>query len=1251
MELKTLTPRKSLHKAFLKIKPIRVDIESFKINLTQLINRTNNLESEEFHKNLIIDFLKKTYYDPKYFVNTKGRNDLVIHKQDESKSSVAVIIEAKKPSNKTEMPTKEKINVKAFQELILYYLRERISKKNLEIKHLMVTNVNTWFIFDSAVFEKLFAQDRQLIQQFNDFENGHLAGKTTSFFYKEIAEPFVANLKQDIEFTYLDLRDYKKLLSENKPHDDPKRIALFKLFSPQHLLKLPFINDSNSLNEQFYEELLYIIGLTEVKKGGKKVLERYKENKRQTGALLENTILQLYGLEKINQLPQVQQFGKTQEEQLFNVGLELSITWINRILFLKLLEAQLLNYHKGDRAFAFLNLDKIYNYGDLNNLFFKVLARKQSERSGDLNVIFQKIPYLNSSLFEPTSIEHTTLVVSNLEDQKSIPIFNSTVLKDEKGRKKTGSLNTLAYLFDFLNAYDFSSEGLETIQEERKTLINASVLGLIFEKINGYKEGSFFTPGFITMYMCQESIRKAIVQKFNEKKGWNCKNIDDVYDKIEDRKEANQIINSLKICDPAVGSGHFLVSALNELIAIKNDLNILEDRNNRRLKEYDVKIVNDELIVTDENGEIFHYHPNSKESQRVQEALFHEKQTLIENCLFGVDINSNSVNICRLRLWIELLKHAYYKNKSELETLPNIDINIKTGNSLISKLHIDDKMNRFTPSQRHKVRRIIPDYKRQVELYKSTKDKESKNIIHKKLNEFWIFFDSLYNPNDALYITIEKKEKEWEQIFEGNGISNDISKEEERLRLEIEKLKKERESKMEIYIKAFEWRFAFPEVLDEQGNFIGFDVVIGNPPYIRQEYFSDLKVYLNDNYQIYHPIADLLTYFIERSYNILKINGLFKFIISNKFTKSNYGEIIRYFLSKNTKLTHYIDFTGIPVFDKATVDTSILGFEKKSSKDTILIYAKVNKHKLNRLKFQPYLKSISQSFPQKKLSDKAWIFQNQKVLNIKQKIEIQGVPLKDWSITINSGIKTGFNKAFIIDQAKRDELIAADLKSADIIKPILRGRDIKKYQTKWAKLYLITTFPPLKIDINNYPAVKKYLKSFGNRLKQLGQDYIDSKGKQKSRKKTGNKWFEMQDQIAYYKDFEKEKIAWAEMTLNNNFVWDTGNTLYNQTCYFIPNGSKYLLAVLNSKVIYFYMSLTAATLGTGALRWIKQYVENLPIPQLSKPKQKPFENLVNNVLEAKIANKDTSKIESEIDRLVYDLYGLNAEEIALVEKS
>ncbi|MFY7788051.1 MAG: DUF7149 domain-containing protein, partial [Thermoflexibacteraceae bacterium] len=560
---------------------------------------------EEFHKNLVSEFLKTTYYQlkdkPKHFINTKGRNDLVIHNGETAKTSVGVIIEAKKPTNSAEMPTLEKLNVKAFHELLLYYLRERIRDKNLEIKHLVITNVYEWFVFDVQEIDRLFAQNRTLVQQFQDFEAGRLADTRTDFFYKQIAEPFVANLQEELTFTYCNLKNFEAFARESSLENDKKLLDLYKLFTPEHLLKLPFVNDSNTLDRGFYNELLHIMGLTEVKDGGKKLIQRKAEKDRDAGSILEETIAQLKGLGKIGRLPNPAVYGAIYEEQLFAVALELCITWINRILFLKLLEAQLLSYHRGNKAYSFLTYDNFNCASNLDVLFFQVLARKPHDRMADLQAKYAHVPYLNSSLFEVSELEHLTLVFGNLSMEIPLPILPQTVLKDHNAHRKTGSLNTLAYLFGFLDAYDFGTEGNGEIQEDNKPLITASVLGLVFEKINGYKDGSFFTPGFITMYMCRETIRKAVVQKFNEVKQWNCKTIADVYEKIEDRKEANQIMNSIKICDPSVGSGHFLVSVLNEMIAIKNELGILIDKNGKTLSRYLITVENDELKILNEN--------------------------------------------------------------------------------------------------------------------------------------------------------------------------------------------------------------------------------------------------------------------------------------------------------------------------------------------------------------------------------------------------------------------------------------------------------------------------------------------------------------------------------------------------------------------------------------------------------------------------------------------------------------------------
>jgi len=1247
-----LKPRKALNKAFLKVKPNRSQIEEFKINLTELLDRTNDTESEEFHKNLVIDFLKKTYYDPKHFINTKGRNDLVIHNGNKAKSTVGVIIEAKKPTNRAEMITKEKINVKAFQELVLYYLRERITHKNLEVKYLIATNINEWFIFDVNIFEKAFAQNKRLVKQFEDFEAGTLAGKTTDFFYKEIAEPFIAQIKNEIEFTHFDIRSYEKPLRNNNPKDDNKLITLFKLFSPEHLLKLPFTNDSNSLDRRFYGELLHIIGLTETKQGGKKVIERQKEGHRNTGSFLENAIIQLDSTDKIGRLDNPSHFGENHQERLFNVGLELSITWLNRILFLKLLEAQLVTYHKGDRSYEFLSLERIHNYDDLNSLFFQVLARQYEERNEDVKALFNKVPYLNSSLFEPTDIEHTTLFISNLRDDKVLPIYSSTVLKDKKGKKRSGEINALEYLFEFLNSYDFSSEGGETIQEDNKTLINASVLGLIFEKINGYKDGSFFTPGFITMYMCRETIRKAVVQKFNETKNWDCKNLDELYDCIEDRKEANELINSLKICDPAVGSGHFLVSALNEIIAIKNDLNILQDRSGRRLKEYQVEVVNDELVVTDEEGELFEYNPFSKESQRIQETLFHEKQQIIENCLFGVDINPNSVKICRLRLWIELLKNAYYKNETELETLPNIDINIKCGNSLISRFDLDADLSKALKDSKWS----IDSYRMAVDTYRNAQNKEQKREMEKIIHDIKGDFRSEISANDPKVKRLQKVKGEiflmsnQTQMFEmskrekaaWNKKLKKFTTEAGKLESQIQEIKDNK-----IYENAFEWRFEFPEVLNDDGDYMGFDVVIGNPPYIRHEELKEIKSYLGSNYKTFKGTADLYVYFVERGISVLRDQGQFVYILPNKWLRTSYGENLRAFLLEQ-QIKTIVDFGDLPVFEEATTYPSILEVEKTTG-CSIFKSAYVE-----RLSFDnglaAYLTPKLFQVDSTLLNDNGWTLTDIKIQNLLSKLRKQGVSLEDYTKgKIYRGVLTGLNEAFVINEETRNKLIFDHPSSAEVIKPFLAGREIKRYIEPIPENFVILfkngetikTFGELKEDeafekmSQKYPAIMAHLKKYEKKAKK--------------RWDKGNYWWELRA-CDYYDEFENEKIIYPNICKQPEFTFDDLKQYTNQKCFIIPDGSNYLLGILNSKVTFFLFRYILPMLRGNFYEPSYKYFKGFPIVDSGSI---DLENKVEEILKVKKENPaaDTSSLEEEIDRLVYELYGLTEEEIEIVQEA
>ncbi|QQX76396.1 MULTISPECIES: Eco57I restriction-modification methylase domain-containing protein [Aequorivita] len=1212
MQPKALKPRKAINKAFLKIKPNRTEIERFKANLIELLDRTNDTESEEFHKNLVSDFLKKTYYDPSHFINTKGRNDLVIHNGNKAKSSVGVIIEAKKPTNRAEMVTGEKLNAKAFQELVLYYLRERIAHKNLEVKQLVVTNINEWFIFDANSFERLFAQNKALVKQFTDFEAGRLAGKTTDFFYREIAEPFINTIKQEIEFTYFDIREYEKPLRNDNPNDDNKLIALFKLLSPEHLLKLPFANDSNSLDKRFYGELLHIIGLSETKEGSKKLIARNKPGERNNGSLLENAIIQLDSLDKISRLDNPQHFGVTYEERLFNVGLELAITWVNRILFLKLLEAQLLTYHKGDKSYEFLSHKKIHDYDDLNGLFFQILARKHEERTTDLKDIFAKVPYLNSSLFEPTGIEHATLFISNLRDEKQLPLYSATVLKTDTGKKRTGSLSTLEYLFEFLNAYDFSSEGKEEIQEDNKTLINASVLGLIFEKINGYKDGSFFTPGFITMYMCRETIRKAVVQKFNETKNWDCKDIDALYDKIEDRAEANQIVNSLKICDPAVGSGHFLVSALNEMIAIKNDLKILQDRDGKRLKEYQFEVVNDELIVTDEDGELFEYNPTNKESQRIQQTLFHEKQTIIENCLFGVDINPNSVKICRLRLWIELLKNAYYKTESELETLPNIDINIKRGNSLISRFALDADLKKALKSSKW----TIDSYRVAVDTYRNAQNKEQKRAMEKLIADIKSDFRSEISLNDPKVKRLNKLKGELfgmtnqTQMFEmspkekaaWNKKLKKLGEDTAKLETEIEEIKNNK-----IYEDAFEWRFEFPEVLDDNGDFVGFDVVIGNPPW-GATLSKEQKAFLKLKYSnIDSSTPNTFAYFMGLSFSIS--HSFITQILPDSILVKDFSNTRELCASGLYNLAWYQN-TAIPDSVRPFIDvehdvcTLFLDLTKEINESTISTRFYKNlgivENKWLAKKNDFILKEYDNTYN---------ILLDEKDINILNKL--RDCKILDDYLQCHEGIHSGNIR----------EKLFIETKTNDFEKPMfLGGRNGDKienyisYRFGWFVDYRKEIIDK---DKNEYASLrderifnnpKIYLTRTGNPFKA----FIDKSNY------ASNNFFSIQ-----FKDYE-----------------------FNSYERLLP-----VLGLLNSKFANYYIRrIIAPSLGNTFVETKIIHILKLPFLK-SLLDFTAIIDIINYLITLKEEdeNFDTTQLEAQIDQLVYELYGLTEEEVAIVE--
>ncbi|MDQ1264664.1 MAG: adenine-specific DNA-methyltransferase, partial [Campylobacterota bacterium] len=1133
-----------------KFEKFQKDLETYKTSI-----RLQH-DSKQSEPNIVSNALKPFFESLGYIAQSfsqKGQSgvDLAIMREHKP----CVIIEAKK-HNEADMITKSSLHQKSFYEAILYFMRERDGGNNT-LFHIIITDFFGWFVFDAKDFDRLFWQNKQIKKIYQNYKNPSILGDNTKDFYENIAkelQKLQANLIDDIEVecAYFNLQE---------PRKAKDFIAVYKLLSPDALLKEFNPNDANSLNREFYSELLYILGLEEVKDGSKKVIQRAKEP--QSGSFYENIANKLTQYTKPND---------------FETVIKLIIIWINRILFLKLLESQIVSWNK-NREFKFLNASKINDYDKLEMLFFEVLAKRPQMRK---HREFDHIPYLNSSLFEIHENETKYLTISTLEDDAKINYYSKTILKDDKRAKKSGQTSTIAYLFDFLDAYDFGSTNDE-IANESKSLINASVLGLIFEKINGYKDGSFYTPSFITMYMARESLQKSIIEKFNsafEIEAANFEELKNYCDKYNYKNEfiqkANKIIDSLTICDPAVGSGHFLVSVLNEIIYIKYQLGLF---NLRGLK---IELINDELLVKLEDEWFEYTKPKDFESpnHKVQKMLFDEKQRIIENQLFGVDINPNSSQITKLRLWIELLKNSYYDTNYELVTLPNIDINIKTGNSLISRFDLKDEI------KINNIKHEIKNYKERVREYKENlgTKKEVLASIEELKSKFRLTLKAEYK------VTKERNQKLREYVadFGHEGLNDDLlltaiknkyghvqnlfgdkadAKKQAKLLEELTKLEAQIDEieKGKIYEDAFEWRFEFPEVLDEDGNFIGFDIVIGNPPYISLSKLKDID-YSKFDYKAFDKTGDILALFFEKGLYIANTKSHLSFIVSNSWLKTKYGEAVKKLFSSNGTTT-ILNFEDTQLFDEATVESCITTISKAKENVT------------NTVTIKNF--DIKNATPNSLNEMIANADGNDEDTLLMKKIESKGKLLKEWDISISYGIKTGFNEAFIIDTAKKEELIAQDSKNAEIIKPLIRGRDVQKYAINYAGFWLINVHNNPPINIDEYPIIKTHLDGYYPQLEKRGD-----KGKTPYNLRN----------CAYLADFEKPKIMWGQLSDKPKFVYDESGIFTNQKIFIMTGKNiKYLLAVLNSKITEWYFSKIAVTTGEGTIQWDKYKLELLPI--------------------------------------------------------
>ncbi len=1253
-------PLKDFIKKYNPQEPKKETIENFEKEINSLLENAKRQDGEEFQKNEINSFLKNTYG---YKCNTYEKVDSAIYVDGKA----WVLIEVKALNNKNEFPKdRENPLSKAFCQMVFYFL-DAIEKNN-SLKHAIICNAHEFFLFDCK--DLLFLEnDKEIKQLHKNCASKEGTDPKTKRFYSDLEEYLKKDFKGELRYTHFNLSSY-----------DPKEL-IYQILSHEVLLKQKKTLDANMLNKDFYEELLYILGLEEQNEKGKILIKPSRTKNSLSDALKK-------------------EYKNLDDEEV----MALLIAWNNRILFLRLLESLLISFDHFKEPF--LTIENFKDFNALNTLFFEVLAKKNNERSKKIkeDEILGKIPYLNSSLFDKTPLELKGHEIRSLNNE-SLEIYPKSILKKDKDYQNKKDLPLLEYLFKFLHVYNFTTTPKD-IKDHKNTsesrLINPSVLGLVFEKLNDYKEGSFYTPSFITSYMCRESITTIVLDKFNQKYNIECEDLKELKNylknnyKEDKRKEYLQVLLTLRVCDPAVGSGHFLVSALNEMVRIAYKLGLIASLP----LDATLELENDEILIKISNKPFIYTRPSSEKEQshQIQKELFELKKSIIETCLFGVDINPNSCEITKLRLWIELLKYSYYifeegKNTNALETLPNIDINIKCGNSLIFNFPLNSKLTIGQTLEFSKnLKAEIKEYKNSVMFYKEglgekakilqniaklksliinyfIEQHQAKRHLKESLKAFISEYgDGIFDISTAFGMEMLKIARHKDNNYKfvptlTKKQPSPIGVEANRLLIKIKECYETLENLKNS--KTLEWHFEFPEVLNDEGDFLGFDCIIGNPPYIRQEQIKDIKPLLEKQYRdFYNSTADIYTYFFALSFNLLKEKGFNAFITSNKYARAKYGAKLREWLLKKTTIVSYMELNALKVFESATVDTSIMSFIKQTPpKESGFKYYEPTPDDKSDLK-------SARSLPMKQnvLSTESFIFADAALLDLRDKMESVGTPLKDWDIQIYRGILTGANEAFIIPTEKREEILNAcktqeeRKRTEALIKPILRGKDIKRYSYEWAGEWVIfipwhfpNTNNPKNMEENeqdfsiHYPIIYSHLLSHKDKLLKRNKD------------ETGKRyeWYCLQRWAAnYYQDFEKEKIVYpCIMAKEPCFVYEEKG-FYAPAPANIITGDKteiqYITALLNSKCIYFAMR--KFYMGGGIEGELKtNNLEKIPIPKITPQNQelaRKITDCAKAILEAKEKDPkaNTQELEKEIDALVYQLYHLTDEEIKTIEE-
>ncbi|WP_143189380.1 type IIG restriction enzyme/methyltransferase [Paraburkholderia lycopersici] len=624
------------------------------------------------------------------------------------------------------------------------------------------------------------------------------------------------------------------------------------------------------LDEAFYAELLHVVGVEERVAGTRRSVVRRAPHNRLRGSLIELALARLATPE-----PEASSHPDTcgREAGHFELALRLCIAWISRLVFLKVLETRLLTLHDGDPAYAFLNARHIRTFRDLDALCDAILG------AGD-EAGFAHLPRFDGSLFLALGLDRSLLDMRALDGNVPLPLFGATVLT-----QSGGELHVLAYLLDFLAAFEFPA-GLvaQHATTTSRRCLDTSALGLVFEKLNGYRDGAWYTPGSVAIQLARPAIAQAALNRFNRMKGWRCTSIDQLSELIRDRDEARAALDSLRVCDPAVGSGHLLVCALNELVALRARLGLLNAADSEALRGYRISVIADRLCVTHANGEPLTRERDGDNVRKIEAALFRVKRGIVERSLFGVDIDADSVGMARLRLWIELLEYADFP-----ASLPNLETNLKRGNAAISRFRFDAPLRDAAP--------LVADYRASAARLRASATQAARLAEVPRLARL----------REALL----------ERLADSDAASPPDAHEHARA-------------------AAFEWRIEFADLLTGDGDFERFDAVIANPPYIDSERMLNegqraLRQQLAHRWPGARGNWDLYIVFMELGLALLRPGGAMAYLTPDKWLSKPFGNAFR---ARHLGKIERIVALGRDVFEQARVD-SIVTLYRESGTDVI----------------------------------------------------------------------------------------------------------------------------------------------------------------------------------------------------------------------------------------------------------------------------------------------------------------------------